>query len=294
MVTSEEVRRGDGVECSRGFEISVTQNSATSKYQCNSHQAGAQQIVNDSLLSERMSWTQLIEADKQSCYDQSQQFRKKVEANKIWRMEGVGEGTSGVFHGQKRLAEDELNREQRLAKRFHLLSLSENDHLYIPQSPASKPSPPPRSNNDDTMLLDDTKDKIYIYNLDDELADVESEDEKIIFLPDIERKLNKIPRAILKGTNEPQKSTDMILYHVPESLSVPQGQDNVRKAIIETRARIREKQAAKIAALELQANQVSAVDGSEQGKITEIAKVPELPSFIQAPISEDPDAMDIE
>lgn len=92
------------------------------------------------------------------------------------------------------------------------------------------------------MQLDDTKDKVYIYNLDQELSDVESEEEKIVFLTDIDKKLGKIPQSVLTTQSQPVKSSEMILYNVPSSLSVPREQDKVRKAIIETRARARDKQ----------------------------------------------------
>ena len=97
--------------------------------------------------------------------------------------------------------------------------------------------------NDDTMQLDNTKDKVYVYNLDDELRDVDEEDEKLIFLPDIERKFTKIPKSLLTSTSPPLANQEMVLYSVPASLTVPQEQDNVRKAIIETRERARQKQA---------------------------------------------------
>lgn len=93
------------------------------------------------------------------------------------------------------------------------------------------------------MQIDDTKEKVYIYSLDQEIADIESEEEKLVFLPDIEKKLGKIPRSVLTTKSQPVTSNEMILYSVPSSLSVPPDQDNVRKAIIETRARVREKQA---------------------------------------------------
>lgn len=93
------------------------------------------------------------------------------------------------------------------------------------------------------MQIDDTKDKIYIHNLDQEIANIESEEGKLVFLPDIEKKLGKIPRSVLTTKAQPVTSSEMILYNVPSSLSVPREQDNVRKAIIETRARAREKQA---------------------------------------------------
>lgn len=92
------------------------------------------------------------------------------------------------------------------------------------------------------MQLDDTKEKVYIYNLDQELSDVESEEEKLVFLPDIEKKFGKIPRSVLTTQSQPVTSSEMILYNVPSSLSVPREQDKVRKAIIEARARARDKQ----------------------------------------------------
>ena len=92
------------------------------------------------------------------------------------------------------------------------------------------------------MHLDDSRDRVYIHNLDDELSDIESEEEKLLFLPDIEKRLAKIPKSVLMGRSPSHVGNEVILYSVPESLSVPPEQDNVRKAIIETRARAREKQ----------------------------------------------------
>ena len=93
------------------------------------------------------------------------------------------------------------------------------------------------------MQLDDTKDKVYIHNLDEELSDIESEEERLVFLPDIEKKLGKIPKSVLTSETHPAAGNQMVLYSVPTSLSVPKEQDKVRKAIIESRARAREKQA---------------------------------------------------
>ncbi|KAI9813144.1 MAG: hypothetical protein M1827_004365 [Pycnora praestabilis] len=171
------------------------------------------------------------------------------------------EGVSGR-HSVKRQAEDELERDQRLAKRFNFLNIgtlsrslvptccvdTEAEHdgnLYIPvgQPPADDRNRKPRESNDDAMQLDSTKDKVYIYNIDDELSDTESEGERLVFLPDFERRLTKIPKSILTGHSSSTGSNEMVLYSVPTSLSIPQEHDNVRKAIIETRARAREKQA---------------------------------------------------
>ena len=92
------------------------------------------------------------------------------------------------------------------------------------------------------MQVEDTKDRIYVHNLDDELSEIQSDEEKLVFLPDIEKKLNEIPKSVLLGERHPSVGNEMILYGVPTSLSIPKEQDNVRKAIIESRARAREKQ----------------------------------------------------
>ena len=92
------------------------------------------------------------------------------------------------------------------------------------------------------MQVDDTRDRVYIRNLDDELEDIESEEEKLIFLPDIEKKLGEIPKSVLLGQSQASTGSEIVLYGVPTSLSVPEEQDKVRKAIIESRARVREKQ----------------------------------------------------
>lgn len=180
-------------------------------------------------------------------------------------------------HGTKRPASDGLENEQRLSKRFDLLNLDHNGtRLYIPvassssqtphatsqSSPKSladplvlKPGPSNESNKprrsrptssspeNDLMQVEDTPHRIYIHDLAAELSDVESDEENPIFLSDIEKHLSKIPKFILAGP-EPKATRDnqIVLYSVPTSLTVPEEQDNVRKAIVEARARMREKQ----------------------------------------------------
>lgn len=98
------------------------------------------------------------------------------------------------------------------------------------------------------MQVDDTPDRIYIHNLDEELASLEpeSEEERLVFLPDIEKKLRQIPKHILENGGDQTSRTlgnEIILYSVPRSLTVPtEEKDSVRKAIIESRARAREMQ----------------------------------------------------
>ncbi|KAH7076589.1 hypothetical protein BKA63DRAFT_285841 [Paraphoma chrysanthemicola] len=177
-------------------------------------------------------------------------------------------------HGTKRAAENGLEHEQRLSKRFDLLNLVDHNgtRLYIPvpgstdatlPRPAgdpiatphplaatiplqkSKPKPKRRpARTSDGMEVEDTPHRVYIHDLAAELSDIESDEENPIFLSDIEKHLSKIPKHVLLGP-EP-KSTEhnqIVLYNVPTSLTVPEEQDNVRKAIVEARQRIRSKQA---------------------------------------------------
>jgi len=99
------------------------------------------------------------------------------------------------------------------------------------------------------MQIEDTPHRIYIHDLDAELADTSSPSsssssaETPIFLPDIEKHLSKIPYHLLQG-QEPTNSlqNQLVLYRVPESLTVPAERDSVRKAIVEARERARERQ----------------------------------------------------
>ena len=160
-------------------------------------------------------------------------------------------------HGQKREPEDDLEGEQRLTKRFNLLNLGktcfafpagftqrDSDHigkLYIPVQKPPQPVRRSRSNAiSDSMNVDEMRDKIFIHNLDEELADISSDDEKLVFLPDIERRLTKIPHSVLASEPPSKTGNEVILYSVPSSITVPKEQDNVRKAIIESRQRARD------------------------------------------------------
>jgi hypothetical protein len=121
--------------------------------------------------------------------------------------------------------------------------------------------------DDDTMLLDDTKHKVYIYDLDAELSSSEADDEsdtspssekdRLVFLPDIEKHIfqnqNRNRRMLIPPSVFANKEGDLaghnikdmqiVLYREsePSSLTVPRHQDNVRRAILEARARLREK-----------------------------------------------------
>ncbi|KAG8527088.1 uncharacterized protein KY384_008517 [Bacidia gigantensis] len=158
----------------------------------------------------------------------------------------VEAGDSSPHVGQKRRADDDLRNEQRLAKRFDLLNLEQNGKLYVPIH-APLPTPPAASYSpSESMLVDDTPNRIFIHNLDEELREIEEEKDKLIFLPDIEKKLGKIPKSTLvNGVHPSAMGKQMVLYEVPESLTVPKENDSVRKAIIESRARASEETAKK-------------------------------------------------
>lgn len=104
------------------------------------------------------------------------------------------------------------------------------------------------------MQLDDTKHKVYIYNLDDELSSSDSEpssprEGRLVLLPDIERHLRAnripVPRPILPNRDGELAGMQMVLYQPdgPKSISVPEEHDSVRRAIVAARERVREKQA---------------------------------------------------
>ncbi|KAH7321271.1 hypothetical protein B0I35DRAFT_428928 [Stachybotrys elegans] len=165
---------------------------------------------------------------------------------------------AGAIGGQpsplrrKRKADSQDN--ERLSKRLSLLNLEQNgSKLYVPVETPSAPPPLDGDSSlpgdaialDETMQLDDSKHKVYIYNIDDELSDDESVDQgKLVFLPDIEKhlKANRIPPHILANKDGELAGMQVVLYSDPKSLSVPENKDSVRKAIIESRHRLREQQ----------------------------------------------------
>lgn len=89
----------------------------------------------------------------------------------------------------------------------------------------------------DAMMLDDTKHTTYIHDLDRELADIDTPDGGLILLP-LAAKLISVPESVL---STPSPGKELVLYTDPSSLTLPEEQDSVRKAIIESRARARAK-----------------------------------------------------
>ncbi|KAL2122836.1 hypothetical protein VTJ04DRAFT_3291 [Mycothermus thermophilus] len=183
---------------------------------------------------------------------------------------------------RKRKADAPPENNERLSKRMSRLNLENSTHkLHVtvedaePEppvadnaaataAPSSVPSTSPKPKkshrsrpvDDSIMQLDDSKYKVYIYNLDDELSSSDNESDasaaddknnKVIFHPDVEKHLraNRIPTHVLDPRPDPRSEMagkELVLYSEPTSLSVPVEHDSVRKAIIEARARARERQ----------------------------------------------------
>ncbi|KAI1209754.1 uncharacterized protein F4807DRAFT_88964 [Annulohypoxylon truncatum] len=174
---------------------------------------------------------------------QYQQYQQYQQHNQHYTLDVGG----GMRKMRKRKAESQDN--ERLSKRLSLLNLEKNGHkLYVPvESPKLRPTECALTQipEDDTMQLDDSKHKVYIYNIDDELSESESDSEgRLVFIPDIEKHLmqNRIPPSVLANKDGELAGMQLVLYSEPSSLTVPKEQDSVRKAIIEARQRIREKQ----------------------------------------------------
>ncbi|GAP88752.2 hypothetical protein SAMD00023353_1201750 [Rosellinia necatrix] len=185
---------------------------------------------------------------------------------------------------RKRKAGSRDNNE-RLSKRLSLLNLEKSGQkLYVPvESTSLQPlpehpgynNPPTQSSSasasssstpnvagDDCMQLDNTKHKVYIYDLDAELSSADessdcefapgsptSGNSRLVFLPDIEKHLrrSRIPSAVfanVDGELAGHSISDMqvVLYSEPSSLTVAPEHDSVRKAVLEARARARQKQ----------------------------------------------------
>jgi hypothetical protein len=129
------------------------------------------------------------------------------------------------------------------------------------------------------MQVEETKDRIFIHDLDQEAAEAESDDEHPVFLADIEKLLSRVPKSVLAGDDDVKnrENLQMVLYAVPTSLTVPEATDSVRKVIMEARQRSRESQALTIPA-------------APKGTPT---KARDSPTVLATQWEEDPDAMDI-
>ncbi|KAF2155793.1 hypothetical protein K461DRAFT_274825 [Myriangium duriaei CBS 260.36] len=156
--------------------------------------------------------------------------------------------------GIKRRADDALDDEQRFTKRFNLLNIVDNpSKLYIPVDTRSTydndptdstttASPLPES---DGMAIDDTPHRVYVHDLDAELAAIEAEEERdranhLIFIPDIEQALAVVPKYMLRDHTRDNQGKELVLYGTSEGSTESDEQDVVRRAIMDTKRRARE------------------------------------------------------
>lgn len=100
------------------------------------------------------------------------------------------------------------------------------------------------------MSVDDTSDRIWVHDLDAEIAEIEAEEARkkseALLSNTAGQDIGKIPQHLLKSNTahgDARSNMQMILYRDPISISVPEEHDAVRKTIIEARRRVRQKQA---------------------------------------------------
>lgn len=89
------------------------------------------------------------------------------------------------------------------------------------------------------MQVDDTKTRVYINDLDREIAEIEAEEKRhaVHFLPEIEKELMAIPESVLKH----RPDNELVLYRLPQSISISEEEDKVRAVMADVRERAREK-----------------------------------------------------
>lgn len=106
-----------------------------------------------------------------------------------------------------------------------------------------------RSNEDDFMPVDETPDRVWVHDLDAEVAEIEAEEARQKYDNGIRfagqtKDYIKLPDHLLRpntAANDPAANMQMILYRDPISISVPEEDDAVRKTILDARRRVREK-----------------------------------------------------
>jgi hypothetical protein len=139
------------------------------------------------------------------------------------------------------------------------------------------------------MQVEDTKNKVYIFDLDKELAEIESGEDTPVFIPDIEKHIMKLPKSVLIGDDvKAAANKQMILYRPPPSFTAPTDKNCIRKAIIESRRIAKEKQASQV---------LDSPNGFVASRCHSILQAqldrPIKESVQPAIVNDDPDAMDI-
>ncbi|KAI0474042.1 hypothetical protein GGR56DRAFT_676478 [Xylariaceae sp. FL0804] len=165
------------------------------------------------------------------------------------------------------------------------------------------------SHDDDVMQLDDTRHKVYVYDLDDELSSApsspsSSDDElssssssgRLVYLPDIARHMMRrrghLPPLLPSLNPNPSPADDMqlVLYREPASLlSVPPDRDPVRRAVAEAREQARA------------AKSYSGGDDAARAEQEDLAMAAAAPSWpasgdggVDDDDGDDPDAMEVD
>lgn len=100
----------------------------------------------------------------------------------------------------------------------------------------------------DFMPLDETADRVWVHDIDAEVAEIEAEEARHggIELSEAAKEYSKIPEHLLKQNpqaEDPAANMQVILYQDPISISLPEEEDAVRRTIVEARKRMRDKQA---------------------------------------------------
>jgi hypothetical protein len=139
------------------------------------------------------------------------------------------------------------------------------------------------------MQVDDTNNRVFIHDLDAELADVDTEERGLVFLPDIEQYFSKLPKQVLAQKKDmDHEGQELVLYSVPKSLTVEEDRDSVRKAILESRQRARDKAVERARQEDMNARYGQ--DGPSE--VTETAHGYSAGYAVEQ--EQDPDAMDID
>lgn len=136
------------------------------------------------------------------------------------------------------------------------------------------------------MQVEDTRDRVFIHDLDAELAALESDSDRPVFLPDIEKHLLRLPATTLLGPSDEdkwardewQRGMQMVLYREPDTLTMAEESHSVRRLVKE----VREREHTKLAVAHGQ--RLSSVGIEERGH----GRSRGIGSLV-----EDPDAMDI-
>lgn len=132
---------------------------------------------------------------------------------------------------------------------------------HLAPSPPTIDTPPPQlppHTTSDLMPLDDNPHRIFISDLDAAIAEIEAEEraaaekqqEAAFFLPDeVDKEISGVPQHVLQQQHAsnragpdaagPNSSQALVLYRDPLSISVPEEEDAVRKAVREARERMR-------------------------------------------------------